>query len=57
MDEIRPCSVFNDSDLGLEELEERLESANALPAGEDLQEPCVWACECFAAYYMSFGSV
>jgi len=57
MEEIRPPSMFKDSDLGLEELEKRLESANALPSVEDLQEPCVWACECFAAYYMSFGNV
>lgn len=47
MEEILPCRSSISLDLGLEELEERLELMIVLPTEGEPLKPCIWACECY----------
>ena len=54
MEEIRACSPRRDSEIELEELEQRLETSFPLAAQVDADAPCIWACECFAQYLLLY---
>ena len=51
MDEIRSLKDAMGPDLNIEELEARLEAVMPMTPEDGINEPCVWACECFATHY------